>query len=54
VRVEVTNGMALGAIGKVKAAWGRDWQQGEALWVIGFDGLIRQRVIRESYLRVLP
>jgi hypothetical protein len=46
--------MACGAIGKVRQAWGRDFESGDPLWLVTFDGLIRQRVLRESYLRVLP
>lgn len=54
VRVEVIDGMALGAIGKVRQAWGRDFAAGIPLWLVTFDGLIRQRVLREDYLRVRP
>lgn len=54
IRVEVTDGMAVGYVGKVKERWGRDWADDVSLWVVTFDGLIRQRVLRADYLKVLP
>ncbi len=54
VRVEIVNGAAKGAIGKVKARWRGDWANGVSLWLVGFDGLIPQRVIRADYLQPVP
>lgn len=54
VSVEVTGGMARGAIGRIKEQWPRPFSRDIRQWLVTFDGLIPQRVLREDYLKVLP
>lgn len=52
VRVEITGGLAHGKRGVVLERWPRGIGS-IAQWVIGSDDLVRRRVIRSDYLKVL-
>ncbi len=46
--------MARGRIGVVRERWRGDWAAGVPLWRVTFvDELVRDRILRADYLRVL-
>lgn len=52
-RVIITAGMAHGVQGVVLERWPRDIGK-IAQWVVGSSDLVRKRVVRADFLRVLP
>jgi hypothetical protein len=53
-RVVITGGLAVGKEGIVLERWPRDINGRIAQWVVQSHDLVRKRVIRADYLRVLP
>lgn len=55
VHVEVTDGLAKGKRGIVREAGPLEWDEGTPMWRVRFtDELVRDRILRQDYLRVLP
>ncbi len=56
VRVVITQGLAAGKIGVVIEKWASHFGRGvgPAMWRISSDDLVRTRILRADYLKVIP